>query len=214
MTITVFEPTEGGAFEATLNDIVLEEFDADANDFVVNGEVTCLDDTALSMSTKPLPGAPVWTAPVCADGTEGFTATYNNIFFSSFGAILATATTTEAFPRDEMRLELYGDYEAGGVYQIDDLNYNTCETCLSIQTNCTEESADISGGTCDTRYNAGAGTLTITTLDETTGEFVGLIENAQFIEVDQEGLHTINVDNAAGWCVDSITISGFAPVGD
>jgi len=98
----------------------------------------------------------------------------------------------------------------GGVYPIDDLNYNSCSTCLSIQTACLDSGGHPDADVCQTRYNAGAGTLTVTTYDEETGEFAGIIEGAQFVEVTQQGLHTIVVENGGGWCVDSIALSGTA----
>ncbi|AWV88900.1 hypothetical protein DN745_05920 [Bradymonas sediminis] len=115
------------------------------------------------------------------------------------GVIVVRETSGEAYPQDQMVLELYGEmfsqdftYEVGVPYPVDDPDPVSCMECLTIGVNCPVGTA--STGSCEVNYAAVAGEFTITEMDTEAGVFKATLTGAQFVNVDDEN---------SGWCVDS-----------
>lgn len=200
LEVTTFDKSVLGSFKATLKNIRLSELD-ETGHAAADGKTWCVSSAELNAKTHPLPK---FVAPECSDGDveSDFNGSETEIEVSSDGWMSIVEATGTTFPRDEMHFELDDDYAVDMTYAIDDVNYATCTACLSIQTGCDES------GNCTTRYNAGAGELTINALDMDTGEFEATLENARFVEVTQEGAYSMIVDDGGGWCIDAHTFSG------
>lgn len=204
LEVTAFDKSVLGSFKASLKNIRLSELDQSGH-AAAAGKTWCVASAELTATTHPLPK---FVAPACSDSDvpADFSGSETEVEVSSDGWMSIVEVSGTSFPRDEMRFKLNDDYEVDKTYQIDDVNRATCTACLSIQTGCDE------GGDCTTRYNAGAGELTINALDTSTGEFEATLKDARFVEVTHEGDYSIIVDDGGGWCIDAHTFSGtFAP---
>src|SRR5690554_6623819 len=226
----------GEQFVATITDAELIQVEYDETDGltttpIADGANYCIDEISFDITLAafggtdpdPDPEVPVFEAPECSvNGTDdGFvvdSVSYAAAQSSGLVAIIAeTATDTTTNLNDNLIVQLYGNtiyspypdgpapYVEGTAYPVDDVNPQTCTNCVVIYEDC-----DADSGVCAKQYAAGAGELTFTTLDTSTGDFTATLTGAEFVEaiISPDDGSIVIVEDGAGWCIDSTTFSG------
>ena len=199
LQISVFEKTQGGAFEATLRNARMIEIEFSSTDevrVVEDGKTWCLGEARLSAIAKPLDGG----GDACDN--SGFTPGGGTSVRASSDALYAEAQSQQGDPRDILSLQVFSDFDGAatspGTYQLDDPDYESCANCLLINTDCSR-----SQGGCAKTFIAKSGTLDITKTGGVGDEFEAKLTDARLIEVeiDSNTYETQRVEGGENWCL-------------
>jgi len=138
---------------------------------------------------------------------NGFQVGFTDLGVDGTSAYLYAATS-EADPNDFFSLEFIetsagpspldggvGTYTFGST--ADDQNYETCQTCLLMGSNCTADAG------CESYYFATSGSVEITTVDLASNTLAGRLVGADLEEVtvDFDTYISTPVANGKSWCV-------------
>ena len=122
----------------------------------------------------------------------------NSIYVSGSQFLHYQADSNIAAPLDSLTFEIYqnlGGPTALGTYPIPDTDYSTTELAVLINNDC--------GGGCYKTFLANSGTMVITSIGTTGGQFTGSLSNVELVEVtiDPSTYVSTPVPDGEDWCI-------------
>lgn len=106
----------------------------------------------------------------------------------------------------KVQIELYTGMREPGTLPITDANFADCTVCVSILASCVDQ-----GDGCEAHFLARAGTLELTTYDDTTA--AGRLSGVEAVQVtiDPDTAVSTVVEPVIGWCLDELVFEAVLP---
>ena len=145
----------------------------------------------------------VQQAPCTREGFQVVSAVAETCTAAEGGFLNLVAADSFTAPADTFGLELLLDERTLGPYAFVDENYATCERCVRLEAECTNEDG------CRKTFLVYAGTMDVTLWEDPGGRFRATFTGLRAREVTISSslpLTSTPVENGETWCVDTLSL--------